>query len=223
MKVLLTGIVSILLSLLVFTFGNFIIQLFSNWLFITFPHALAAISSILICGLLIYKTVAYMLIFPYSFRRMETMIFFYCWLILLVLAFISNCYREDFYLDNSIPKWVQIVFSFLYIFFWYGQKINVKAVANVNREMSRNYEEEYMSVPKKSSISQRSKYIIMGILLVLILTNPSRSSFTSYLHKSHYDGVGREFNGLVFSVYSYKDIRYLGILGNFIRMPTSPF
>lgn len=73
----------------------------------------------------------------------------------------------------------------------------------------------------------------------MVLTNPSRSSFASYLHQSDTGGVGRDFNGFIFSVYSknrsqgtgrfssdgfeirkeYKEF-YIGTLGNFIKTPT---
>lgn len=85
----------------------------------------------------------------------------------------------------------------------------------------------------------RKHYITLAILGVLILTNPSRSAFVSYLHQTEYDGVGRDFNAIVFSIYSEGErlttkellalargknipsrrIYYIGILGNFIKSP----
>lgn len=75
---------------------------------------------------------------------------------------------------------------------------------------------------------KRKYYIIGSIVLFLIITNPSRSAFGSYIHQSGYEGIGRDFNGIIFSVYSdeYYDIKsgkylkrvYLGALGNFIKI-----
>ncbi len=75
---------------------------------------------------------------------------------------------------------------------------------------------------------KRNHYIIIAIVAVMILTNPSRSSFGSYLHQTGYSDIGRDFNGIIFSVYSTKQYDrytrkakkayYLGILGNFIKM-----
>lgn len=87
---------------------------------------------------------------------------------------------------------------------------------------------------------KRQYYVIGGILLMLIITNPSRSSFASYLHKGEIGGIGRDFNGLVLSVYSARDnmneaqmnvlinggsvtpnkTYYIGVLGNFFKTPT---
>lgn len=69
----------------------------------------------------------------------------------------------------------------------------------------------------------------------MVLTNPSRSSFASYLHRTSQGSLGRDFNGLIFSVYSekrypnfdsfakindYEKTYYIGILGNFFKTPT---
>lgn len=81
---------------------------------------------------------------------------------------------------------------------------------------------------------KRKHYIILAIVALLMLTNPSISSFKSYLHQDSYSGIGRDFNGLVFSVYSdhtyewkgsfrrqeYTQTFYIGILGNFFKTPT---
>lgn len=67
------------------------------------------------------------------------------------------------------------------------------------------------------------QYILGGVLLLFVLTNPSRSSFASFRHQSGLGGVGRDFNGIIFSVYS-KNIygqpseKYIGVLGNFIKI-----
>jgi hypothetical protein len=87
---------------------------------------------------------------------------------------------------------------------------------------------------------KRKHYIIIAIVAVMILTNPSRSSFTSFLHSSEQSGKGRDFNGFIFSVYSTgkkytreerrlirsmgidmetEKVYYIGILGNFFKTP----
>ena len=81
---------------------------------------------------------------------------------------------------------------------------------------------------KVNNISLKQK-IAVGMFLILLITNPNRSSFGSYLHQSGYKGIGRDFNGLIFSVYSDKNYNhrsdetvktyYIGILGNFFKSP----
>lgn len=85
----------------------------------------------------------------------------------------------------------------------------------------------------------KKSYLAVGVIIFFMITNPSRSSFGSYLHRTEYDGIGRDFNGLIFSVYSYQNSRptgkyhkyngralyedykvfYIGILGNFFKSP----
>jgi len=77
---------------------------------------------------------------------------------------------------------------------------------------------------------KRKHYVVIISLLILISTNPSRSSFGSYLHQTGHSGIGRDFNGLIFSVYSdsnydlrsHKSIKtyYIGVLGNFFKTPS---
>lgn len=74
-------------------------------------------------------------------------------------------------------------------------------------------------------------YIVCAVLGVLVITNPSRSSFASYLHTNSTKGIGRVFNGIIFSVYSDKysrgkdaskiyEVYYIGFLGNFFKVIT---
>jgi hypothetical protein len=71
-----------------------------------------------------------------------------------------------------------------------------------------------------------------AIVVVMMLTNPSISSLKSYLHNDYSGSLGRDFNGLLFSVYSnikrnynssdsssHTQIYYIGILGNFFKSP----
>jgi len=75
-----------------------------------------------------------------------------------------------------------------------------------------------------NNINVSKKYsVLIGIVLVFVLTNPSRSSFASYLHRTGLGNIGRDFNGLLFSVYSKgRDAEkeyYIGVLGNFFKSP----
>lgn len=62
---------------------------------------------------------------------------------------------------------------------------------------------------------KRKHYIIIAIVALFVLTNPSPSSFASFKHESYSkidynderrrsssSSLGRDFNGLVFSLYS---------------------
>jgi hypothetical protein len=73
---------------------------------------------------------------------------------------------------------------------------------------------------------KKKHYMIAGICLLFIITNPSRSAFASYLGAHNDDGIGRYFNGLIFSVYKRQpspwaqgdgNLYYIGVLGNFFR------
>jgi len=68
------------------------------------------------------------------------------------------------------------------------------------------------------------QYILTIVVIVLGISNPSRNDFNSFLHKSESGYTGRDFNGLIFSVYSKRQSYngdgkyYIGILGNFIPL-----
>ncbi|MBB6240129.1 hypothetical protein HDC90_004793 [Pedobacter sp. AK013] len=70
-------------------------------------------------------------------------------------------------------------------------------------------------------------YILGGIILLLLFTNPSATALKSHLDNPN-GRIVKNFNGLIFSVY-YKKAKdrygdytkkeyYLGILGNFINI-----
>lgn len=68
----------------------------------------------------------------------------------------------------------------------------------------------------------KSYLIAGGIFAVLVITNPSRSDFRSYLHVSESYRVGRDYNFFICSVYSREDVKYLGVLGNFFNIMLAP-
>ena len=80
---------------------------------------------------------------------------------------------------------------------------------------------------------KRKHYIIAAVGILFIITNPSRTAFTSFLGVSEDSGGARKFNGLFFSLYQdtrvkkengkykNKESLYLGVLANFIRLSTT--
>lgn len=79
--------------------------------------------------------------------------------------------------------------------------------------------------------------IIITVSAILIITNPSRSSFMDYVGESSYKGLKRESNFFLFSIYKQTDYtegysrytrshyyvdgdesEYLGIAGNFFHI-----
>lgn len=68
--------------------------------------------------------------------------------------------------------------------------------------------------------------IAAAVLLVLLLTNPSKSDFKSFLHTDNDDSTGRKVNLFILSIYSYRyhgystnlENHYLGVLGNFVQL-----
>lgn len=73
----------------------------------------------------------------------------------------------------------------------------------------------------------RKHYILGGVVLLLLLTNPSDKALKSHLDNPN-GRIVKYFNGLIFSVYYKKRTGtyggengkeyYLGILGNFINI-----
>lgn len=62
----------------------------------------------------------------------------------------------------------------------------------------------------------------MGAVLFLLLTNPSKTDFSSYAYsvtyKSESQQPGRIANVFIASLYKYRTRYYIGIAGNFIRI-----
>lgn len=58
--------------------------------------------------------------------------------------------------------------------------------------------------------------ITIGIVLLLIITNPSMKKFKDYQGQSSYKGFRRVANFGIFSVYAYKHDRYVGLFLNFL-------
>ena len=61
-------------------------------------------------------------------------------------------------------------------------------------------------------------YWIIGILLLLIFTNPSVKAFKDYLGHPEYVHVQRPINFIIGSVFRVSEGTYVGILDNFIRL-----
>ncbi|HEX3384418.1 MAG TPA: hypothetical protein VHS53_04485 [Mucilaginibacter sp.] len=61
-------------------------------------------------------------------------------------------------------------------------------------------------------------WIPVGVIVILIATNPSVGSFKAYLGESSYYGLKRTQNYFVCSVYKHGHKPYLGIVGNFFDL-----
>lgn len=96
---------------------------------------------------------------------------------------------------------------------------------------------------KYTNSLNKKHYIIIALVALFVITNPSRSSFASYMHEKEQSGLGRDFNGIIFSIYSkyermnqrqrseareaYRNGKepklrksyYIGVLGNFFKSP----
>ena len=64
-------------------------------------------------------------------------------------------------------------------------------------------------------------FIIGGILVILIVTNPSVSAFKDHLGAPSTLGMERKYNFFVCSIFRY-DTEYIGVLGNFIEVKAIP-
>ena len=60
-------------------------------------------------------------------------------------------------------------------------------------------------------------YLLGGITMLFIITNPSINSFKEHLGKTSANGMSRKYNFFLFSIYrAHYD--YLGIAGNFFEL-----
>lgn len=67
---------------------------------------------------------------------------------------------------------------------------------------------------------EKVRYGIAAFLLLLIITNPSITSFKAYVGSNTYQGLRRPINLFICSVYrDYRGNEYVGVMGNFIREP----
>ncbi len=66
---------------------------------------------------------------------------------------------------------------------------------------------------------KKKHYIILGIVAIFIITNPSITAFKNYLGSSSYSGLKRTENFFVCSLYSHGGRKYFGIAGNFWEIP----
>ena len=61
-------------------------------------------------------------------------------------------------------------------------------------------------------------YVLIGVLLLLIITNPSIREFKDHVGYNSTDNVFCENNFLIFSIYKKNNGVYYGVLSNFIKV-----
>ncbi|QEM03315.1 hypothetical protein DIU31_007180 [Mucilaginibacter rubeus] len=64
--------------------------------------------------------------------------------------------------------------------------------------------------------------IALGVLLLLIITNPSISAFKAFRGRDSYSGLKRPLNLFVASVYKEHSKKFIGFFGNFIDISNNP-
>jgi len=65
---------------------------------------------------------------------------------------------------------------------------------------------------------KKKYYWVIGVLLLLIITNPSRKDFNDHMSLGVYENVRRENNFFICSTYKHRNYLYLGIIGNFFKI-----
>lgn len=60
-------------------------------------------------------------------------------------------------------------------------------------------------------------YILLAILLLLIVTNPSQTDFKNFIGARSFNGLQRKYNFFVLSIYNDDNRDYWGFAGNFIK------
>jgi len=70
------------------------------------------------------------------------------------------------------------------------------------------------------TLTLKQKYLTgTGILLlILIITNPSAQAFKEYIGSSTYEGLHKQTNLFVVSIYKERGTEYIGVLGNFFKV-----
>jgi len=78
---------------------------------------------------------------------------------------------------------------------------------------------------------KKSYYVLITVLLLFIITNPSVKAFKEYLGRTNYSQLRRDYNFFLCGLYNYHGDRYFAIAGNFFKIdkpivhkpPTDPF
>lgn len=68
---------------------------------------------------------------------------------------------------------------------------------------------------------KKKYYILLGILALFIVTNPSISAFKAYIGSSTYSGLKRTTNLFVCGLYKHNGETYFGMIGNFWKFNES--
>lgn len=70
------------------------------------------------------------------------------------------------------------------------------------------------------SVKRKRILIILGVIIgILVITNPSMKAFKDFKGSSSYEGLSRNLNFFLVSVYSDEnDVKYFGVLGNFFEL-----
>jgi hypothetical protein len=69
-------------------------------------------------------------------------------------------------------------------------------------------------------MKKRWYYIVIGIVAVFIVTNPSIKAFKDHLGRTNYEYLSCKYNFFVCSIYLDDQQEYLGITGNFFPIQT---
>jgi hypothetical protein len=64
-------------------------------------------------------------------------------------------------------------------------------------------------------------YIFGGLVILLIITNPSVTAFKTYLGRDSYGGLRRPVNLFICAFYKDRSHEYFGMIGNFWKLNKS--
>ena len=65
-------------------------------------------------------------------------------------------------------------------------------------------------------------YVLIGVLILLIITNPSIKAFKEYLGVQSFNGLRRSVNFFIVSIYKSDEGEYIAVIGNFSKIKTYP-
>lgn len=64
-------------------------------------------------------------------------------------------------------------------------------------------------------------YVLIGIIILLVITNPSVTDFKTYLGRDSYNGLKRPLNLFICAFYKNRSQEYFGMIGNFWKLGKS--
>lgn len=121
------------IALIIFALTNFCLQVSINYLFVNVNYWIASLITIILIMIGCNKAVQYgIFVLPFFYFKLTSMSFYYFMIVASLMSIIAQSIRTDFHLDNSIPKWVQVLISVFYFLFIYYYRNFIRKISKEN-------------------------------------------------------------------------------------------